>query len=110
MAEDRLIIMAGETEVLSAIALETMPTGHTRIRVTSSCGGVAQDNMITLPSRPDYSPEQMEYDVEVARHRFAEELAGKARVQAASRSLIQVVSGDPPVSASGPRVAPPGGE
>lgn len=107
MAEQLLVIQKEDLRVLSEIRVEHRPGGRTLVWVMSSVNGETLVNRMTLPQSMDYSAEQMEYDIEVARHRFAEMAAGAMSVRSLVAAILKPTVGDPVVVSGGPRLKRP---
>lgn len=67
---------------------------------------ISARNSITVRHRADYSPEQLAYDVDQARWRFASALVGKAAVRGVLASALTPPAITPPLH-NGPQVARP---
>lgn len=108
MAENRIILeLSTGIQVLSGLLREDLLDGRTLLWITSTIGGAVYKSCITLPANPAYSGAQMEYDIEIARWKFAAEAGGAASVRQLAGDVLVPVEGEPETISGGPRYQPP---
>ena len=105
MAEDKLMIVIGEHRVLSELSHDAARGVYL---VKSTCGDCTHTSVVNILPRPGYSAEQLEYDVEVWRHKMAEQVAGRSMVKTLLPGSIRRVGDQVPEVANGPRFPIPG--
>lgn len=88
MIEQSIIIEVGGHQVLSELRYDESHPERTMIHITSSCGSHRAVNSLTIKHRMGYSPEQAAFDIEDARFRYAEALAGKKEVRSTLPALL----------------------
>ena len=86
MIEQSIIIEVGGHQVLSELRYDESHPERTMIHITSSCGSHRAVNSLTIKHRMGYSPEQAAFDIEDARFRYAEALAGEGSALHAARA------------------------
>ena len=99
MAERKLIIVKAGRRVTSEIEHDAERQCYW---IVSSCGGHTQRNSFTPLPNPAYTADQLNYDLEIARHAHAEEAAGKAHLAEILPGSLGQTNGVPVVE-SGPR-------
>lgn len=77
--ESELIIEKNGREISSKVTIDA-EAGV--IAIESRIGGLVHGHTMTVHPHPGYSAEQLEYDVDQARHRAADTLLGTVEVQA----------------------------
>jgi hypothetical protein len=91
--EKDMVLVKGGAEVRSVVEVEELGGGGVCVWVWSSTSEHSQQNGLTIMPRAGYGDEQLRYDVEVFRHRMAEECVAapaKAREREAAASAKRV--------------------
>ncbi len=106
MIDQRIIIEFGGTQVLSEVLHS--PESDSYI-IVSTCGAQRLSKAFTPAPHPGYALEQLLYDVEQARHKYAAQVAGKHEVSKLLPQVLSQASGDPPkvTATKHPRPAKP---
>lgn len=103
MIEETITIVIDGVNVVSKVALHHLPIGVSEMIITSTADGQPEDRKpLQLPPTAEYSDEQMEYDVEMARFERAKVVAEAVNARA-KRDRMIVAPDAPVVVTNGPR-------